>query len=392
MHPADGKNDNVALMRERCEGLRVEPRREVDDAEIARLQDTHVGSFSSVLFESQHTTCLVARNGRGLEGSVAIKRAAYEQGVEIPYDGRGNYINKIEFLATSQPCPNHLPAALAAHAILAVGGTNLFVVEVAKETAARVFENMRFSRICTCGDKTRYGYLLKHAPRHPAPVQPETRLSHDEYLARLTENENQYHAVLRARTGFDIVQLVSRQWTTYQQYGNHFFLTVTFGQARHPPQTAFKCDIFNLADGVHVGYCDVVIPENTEFALQDDAVKGFLSCIPSDAEEFLGAKPSLNIRGANDIRTGWPTREGIWVRVDYRRAGIGQTLERVAGDICKLAFPKIKTIGVIFPVDNPRTHEFHRKACARDVNDPLYCLEYRLDDLDKPRVSIRYGL
>ena len=110
------------------------------------------------------------------------------------------------------------------------------------------------------------------------------------------------------------------------------------------------------------------------------------------AEACLNDAPSLRIDSANQARCGWPTREGIWVRIDYRRAGIGQTLERVAGDICKLAFPDVKTVGVIFPLHKPRAHTFHRKAGARDVHDPLYCLEYRLDAADRPVIRILHGL
>ncbi len=385
-------NQRIESLQQQCRHLATYVRRETDDPEIRGLQHKLVGKFSPTDFDSKHAICLVARNGKGLEGAVTIKRVAYEDGMEVAYDGRDNYINKIEFLATMQQGSSRLAAALAAQAMLHVGGTQLFLAEVDNTKAAKVFEYLEFSRICKAAGKIRYGYLLTDHAWSPPIRRPQIHGDREHYLNRLPFEEQQYYNRLQEQSGFDITRLVTEQWTTYQRYGNHFFIMVTFGELADTGQAALKTDLFDLADGGHVGYADVVVSHESDYALQDNAVTSFRSAIPSSATNFLQSFPPLRLGLANEIRTGWPHREGICVQLHYRRAGIGQTLERITGDVCKLVFPGIDRLGVIFPLHNLKAYEFHLQCAAHIVHDPLYCLAYHLNDINRPLIAIRYGL
>jgi hypothetical protein len=276
--------------------------------------------------------------------------------------------------------------------MLHVGGTRLFLAEVDNEEAAELFERLNFSRICKVNGKTRYGYLLTDQAWNPPIRQPVLQRDRDYYLEQLPTKERHYHAHLEEQSGFDVTGLLREQWTTYQRYGNNFFITATFSRLPETNQAAFKIDLFNLADGGHVGYSDVIISHESNYAVQDNAVTSFPSIVPSCAAGMLKAFPELRIDLANTIRTGWPHREGVWVQLNYRRAGVGQTLERIAGDVCKLAFPEVNTLGIIFPLHNLKAYDFHHQSGARSVSDPLYCLAYHLDHKNRPLIAIRYGL
>lgn len=382
----------VEYLTGQCRDIPIEREPGLDEREVDALTEVLVDDHSSAGLGRQAVDCFSARNGRGLVGVLAVRRAAYEEGDEIPYDGRPNFINKICFLGIESGRREKLPAALVAHSILGIGGDRLFIAEVESDRAARVFQELGFSRICTSADRTRYGYLLAKPPATARRREADRVLSRQDWLDRLGREEADVQRDLKRRTGFDLHRLLAEGWTTYAQHAHDFLFLAGFGQAGQPAQAALKVDLFDLSSGAHVGYVDTVAPADGDFALQDDAIADFPCVVPQGAGSLLEGRPPLQIDSADEAREGWPRREGIWVRVDYRRAGIGQTLERVAGDLCKLAFPDIRRIGVIFPADSVKAPEFHYKAAAIVVQDPLYCFEYRLSDSVRPVMAIRYGL
>jgi hypothetical protein len=384
--------DKRELLAKKCRNLPIQHESGMDGLDTGVLMDVWVGAASPSDAARPRVDSFFVRNGHGLEGVLTIGRTAYERGAETAFDGRPNYINKIVFLGTDRQGREDVMAGLVAHAILHLAGDRLFIAEVEGNRAGRVLESLGFTRICISGGKTRYGYLLGEPSRPAPPREAERYLSQSDYTDRLGTAELDYQARLRHRTGFSLARLLAEGWTTYTAHGHQFFIAATFGTCEAPAQAAFKLDLFDMSSGAHVGYADTVVPAGADFALQDDAIADFPSSISRDARTFLEGKPSLCVDAANEARCGWPQREGIWVRIDYRRAGIGQTLERIAGDLCKLAFPGIHRLGVIFPVDNIRAPEFHHGASASNVNDPLYCFEYRLRARTRPLVAIRYGL
>lgn len=334
----------------------------------------------------------IVRNGRGLEAALDIRRTAYERGREVDYDGRPNYVNKLAFLATDGQDAEDLPKALLAHAILTIGGDRLFVAETVSERATQLVEGLGFKRICETGRQTRFGYLLSPQIAAPRVRTPQRAPSRAICVDRLGQHEVEYHDALKQRTGFDVFELLEEGWTTHVQYGHRLAVVATFGQAGEPAQAAFKLDVFDLASGAHIAYADTAVPGEGDFALQDDAIADFSCVIPPGVRLHPEDSPPLSVDAADAARRGWPQREGIWVRIDCRRAGIGQSLERIAGDLCKLAFPGVNKMGIIFPADNIKAHEFHCKASANNVRDPLYCLAYDLDSRTRPLIAIRHGL
>ncbi len=373
------------------EGVAIGPRREGENPQTLGLAQVVVTPRGKLDLDSGMTNAYVWRAGPN-KGMVAIRRAAYEKGHEVAFDGRSNYVHQIDFLAVTEESPPEAAASLVAYALRAIGGIRLFVVDVEGETAKQLFEGLSFVRMCGRNGRARYGYLPE-TPESELPLRlPERVLARPEFLARLSPRERAYHDGLRTRTGFDIVEFIKSGWTSYECYGNRFFFLLTFGTTSEPPQPAFRIDMFDLRDGAIIAHADVLVSRTSDFSLQDEAVTGLSAKLPDAATRVLKDAPRLNTDGASRIREGWPPREGIWVRQDYRRAGIGQSLERIAGDVCKLAFCGIKTVGVIFPERNLEAYTFHKKAGARDVRDPLYCLEYRLDAVDRPVIRILYGL
>ena len=88
------------------------------------------------------------------------------------------------------------------------------------------------------------------------------------------------------------------------------------------------------------------------------------------------------------MRNVWRSRDGIWVRAENRRMGIGQSLERIAGDVCKLLYPHITAIQVLANFDNPSSHLFHMKNGARETRKKLYNIEYPLQEDRRPAIMI----
>lgn len=382
--------DKIDFLTGRCEGMRISRRREGETPQTLGVTEFFVTPSADLDLTSPVATAYVWRGGQH-GGMVVLRRATYQNGEEVAYESASNFVYQIDFLAVTRGAPAEAAASLVAYSLLATGGSRLFLVDLVHPSAVRVFEMLQFSRICEHRGRLRYGYLLE-TPDDAAPPKPHHDLDPEDGLARLPRQEREYHARLRDRTHFDIAELVRSGWSVYQANGNRFFFLLTFGTTSLPPQAAFRIDVFDMRDGVLVGYNDIVISRENEFALNDEAVNSFAAEMPGRAEAELADLPRLDIDRANDIRKGWPVREGIWVRLDYRRAGIGQALERIAGDICKIAFPCITTIGVIFPINNFQAYAFHRKAGARDVHDPLYCLEYPLHAAERPMISILHGL
>ena len=153
-------------------------------------------------------------------------------------------------------------------------------------------------------------------------------------------------------------------------------------------------DTLGLTDdtGRVIGYIDILVPTNCDFALNDSAISDFPSVIPPSLKHYLNGLCTLDTQRAKSIREGWSGRDSLWVRQDFRRAGIGSTLERVAGDVCKLVYPTVKKIGIIFNVDNTKAYLMHIKAGAKKVDDHHYRLEYTLDNKKRPQINILYGI
>lgn len=381
----------AARLRDIATGLRPIRRAALDGRDLAPFDDVLVDPAPAPEAGWRHAECFVLEDGPGTEGVVAVRRAAYADGREIHYDGGPRYALRIAWVATRGDGTEGLAQALVARVLLEIGGERLFLVDVSSERTARVFEALGFTRVARNGRWTRYAYLLRED--RPQPLRaPQTDRTREAYLRRLSDEERQYHDALRERKGLDILALVTQGWTTYRGWRSSFGFAVTFGTTDSPRQTAFKVDVFDLADGAHVGYADTIVPGEGDTALGDVAVSDFPSAIPEGAPSPLEGARALDGTEADEHRVGWPTREGIWVRQDYRRAGIGKALERVVGDVCKLAFPGIRQISVTLPIGNSKATEFHEKAGAELGPDGVSSMVYPLDAPIRPGVAILHGL
>ncbi|GAI36839.1 unnamed protein product, partial [marine sediment metagenome] len=52
--------------------------------------------------------------------------------------------------------------------------------------------------------------------------------------------------------------------------------------------------------------------------------------------------------------------------------GIGQALERIAGDVCKLVYDNITNMQVCANTDSPQVYFFHRRNGAVETSNKLY--------------------
>jgi len=380
------------LLENKCEGVRLTPMNAEEIHEFAQHERILVGPFREQDNSINHTRYFALRNGC-LQGCIGIKRAAYENGVEIPYDNRENYVNKIDFLAVYDEASMEMISALIARAILEVGGRKLFLADTENDEMAGVFCKLGFRQISGLGwGKKRFGYLLHFKQNETQEEKPHTALSKSALESMLTEQEAVYHSSLKSNANFDIIQLAKDNWTIYKRYGNEFIFVLTHGTIKRGGYSGFKIDMYDMKNGALVGYIDIFVPELCDYALNDIAITDFLSEPPASLNKLLDGFPDLDIERAHEIRNGWQQREGLWVRVDYRRAGIGGSLMRIAGDVCKLTYPRIKRIGINFSNNNINACQFHAKLGANVAYDGPHAHEYELDSTRRPRISILYGM
>ncbi|MBT4485617.1 MAG: hypothetical protein HOC71_18270 [Candidatus Latescibacteria bacterium] len=324
---------------------------------------------------------------------VGFKRAAYEHGEEFPYDGRENYINKITYIAVSSNTDSLLIRKLLARAMLDMKDEHLIFVTTKEDETAKIFESLNFTRISWARNSSKqYVFSFKNNCCSPKPVLKTEHLSRKKYGERLPENERRYHAYLQTTFEFDIISLVMDGWTIYRRNGNCFAFILTMGESRIFCQETFKLDLFDITNDLFVGYADVHISPGTDTAISDLPAKDFPTVIPVSFAEHFGNDKISNIRQADDMRLAWFNQDAIWVRKEYRRAGIGQALERIAGDICKLVYDNITSVQVCVNFDNPQAHYFHRQNGAVETSNKLYNLEYRLNDSKRPIIKILYGM
>ncbi len=324
---------------------------------------------------------------------VGFKRAAYEHGDELPYDGRKNYINKISYLAVNSNMDSRTVRKLLARAMLDMNDEHLILVSTMEDKAVKVFESLNFTRISFIHNPLKL-YVFSFIKNHciPKKVSRPAHLSRNTYSARLPENERKYHAYLQNTFEFDIISFVTDGWTIYRRNGECFLFILTLGESRIFCQTAFKIDLFDITYGLLVGYNDVHIQSETDTAINDLQVKDFPSVIPESFNGYSGKVKAPDIRQADEIRCVWLNRDALWVRKEYRSAGIGQALERIAGDVSKLINDNITNMQVCVNFDNPKAYFFHRKNGAVETSGKLYRLEYRLNDSKRPLIKILYGM
>ena len=328
----------------------------------------------------------------GIQVAVGFKRTAYEGGEEIPYDGREKYINKITFLTASAPVHSALLRRMIARAILEVNDNHLVLVVPEDEEIVTLFESLKFTRVNSGTSRKTY-HIFSFNNKHNDLNQTDIALSRsrEEYQARLSEHEVHYHEYLRDVFNFDIVSLVKQGWTIYRRDNQEFLFVMTAGTSSRFNQSAFKLDVFDMKNRVFVGYNDIYLPDGSDTAINDLPVKDLASELPGFASVF-DDRYRCDIALPDKIRCSWLNGDGIWVQLEYRRAGIGQALERIAGDICKLACEHISGVQVCVNFDNPQAYYFHLKNGAVKTTENMYNLEYRLDDEKRPRIHILYGV
>ena len=126
---------------------------------------------------------------------VGFKRAAYEHGDELPYDGRENYINKISYLAVNSNMDSRMVRKLLARAMLDMNDEHLILVSTKEDKAVKVFESLNFTRISFIQNSLKqYVFSFKNNHCLPKKVSKPGHLSRNTYSARLPENERRYPA------------------------------------------------------------------------------------------------------------------------------------------------------------------------------------------------------
>ena len=324
---------------------------------------------------------------------VGFKRALYQHGKEFPFNGGENYVTKINYLAVSSNMDSSLVRKLLARAMLDMNDEHLILVTTQEDNTARVFESLNFTKISGIRNPfkkyvfsfKKNGGLSKH------DFKPD-RLSRNTYMTWLPENERRYHTYLQSTFNFDIISLVKNGWTMYRRNNRRFVFILTMGESKIFGQPAFKVDLFDITDGLFVGYNDVHIPQGTDTAINDLPVKDFPSVIPVSFIEHFDNSKIPDIRQSDETRQVWLNRDALWVRREYRRAGIGQAMERIAGDVCKLVYDNITNMQVCANTDSPQVYYFHRKNGAVETSNKLYSLEYRLNDSKRPLIKILYNM
>ena len=324
---------------------------------------------------------------------VGFKRALYKHGEELPFDGGENYVTKINYLAVSSNMDSSLVRKLLARAMLDVNDEHLILVTTLEDDAARVFESLNFTKISGIRNPLKkYVFSFKKNGCLSKQVFKPDCLARDTYMARLPENERRYHTYLQSTFKFDIISLVTDGWTMYQRNHWCFVFILTMGESRIFGQPAFKVDLFDITDGLFVGYNDVYILPETDTAVNDIPVRDFPSVIPVSFIEHFGNTQIPDIRQSDETRQVWRNMDALWVRREYRRAGIGQALERIAGDVCKLVYNNITNMQVCANTDSPQVYFFHRRNGAVETSNKLYSLEYRLNDSNRPLIKILYNM
>ncbi|HUT64249.1 MAG TPA: hypothetical protein VMZ04_09870 [Anaerolineae bacterium] len=384
--------DKKVLQEKKHECFTLSIAKKNDFPDIWGLENVLVKSSNKTITSLQQSTCLILKE-KNIECAVCIGRSAYENGEEIPYDGREKYINKIVFLAVSSRCPYEKSCEFLSRALVSIGDKNLILVETDIVEAQKIFENLKFCSISSFnGGTKRYVYSFERKKRKSATEKPQLELTNDEYAARFSEEEKIYHMRLKKSFGFDIINLIQNGFTVYKRNNHTFVFTFITGESKKYNQAAFKIDLYEMDSCAFIGYIDILVPTNCDFALNDSAISDFPSVIPPSLKHYLNGLCTLDTQRAKSIREGWSGRDSLWVRQDFRRAGIGSTLERVAGDVCKLVYPTVKIIGIIFNVDNTKAYLMHIKAGAKKVDDHHYRLEYTLDNKKRPQINILYGI
>lgn len=384
----------------------VSPAKVVDAEGIVNLESVLIGNdrdkiVSEIQNEGSNSSYFVLKDRGKVRGCIGFKKVRYKEGVEVPYNGQGPYELNIKFLAFSEDYPQNLYPRLVAGSLLSLKDENFFVVDVDTRDAEEIFRTLKFSQITGFrGGPKRLVYVFAIKKKKPKTIKPQFGLTDSEYLDKLPEEEREYHSSLKESTGFDILQFLKQLWTTYITSSEERF-AFTLTTRKESEEGAFKIDVYDLQEVLFVGYNDIIVPANTNFALDEDFIPDPHSVIPKTLEEYLGGI-KLPVQEAERVRRKEMysfdnTRlvmPGLWVEPNYRGRGFGRSLVRLAGDVCKLLYDKEK-IGVMLDLPYLTAFKgtgdalvFHTAMGARKVNDPLYHLEYILNDVGRPRIKI----
>jgi len=380
---------------------------EVVDAEgILDLEKVLIGNnrgriISEIQDERSNLSYFVLKDAGKVKGCIGFKKVKYEEGVEVPHNGQAQYDLSIKFLAFSDDYPPNLYSGLVARSLLILKNGNLFEVDIDTRDAEEIFRNLKFSQITGFeGWPKRFVLSLSTVKMRPKTIKPQFGLTDSQYLSKLPEEERKYHSSLKESTGFDILQFLRQLWTIYTTSSKERF-AFTLTTKKESEEGVFKIDVYDLQKLLFVVYNDIIVPVNTNFALNEDFMADPHSVVPKTLEEYLGGI-KLPLKEAEKLRrkemySVSNTRllmPGLWVERSYRGRGFGRSLVRLAGDVCKLLYDKEK-MGVM--LDPPHlaafkgtegAFAFHTKIGAREVDDPLYRLEYLLNDAKRTLIKI----
>ncbi len=327
------------------------------------------------------------RIGYGCKGGVfaaAFARVEYEEGEELAYRGTGPYCNKLVLLAVSGSRSEQERLSLLAGAMLDLGDDALMIAETADPAVSGMLQDLHFVRLGgRDGGVKRYGFLFRSLV--PGPV--EKRMSHG-VLGTLNREEQRLHEFLRRTNAFSIEDLVIEGWTWYESGGHRFVFVLTTGWSGRFNQDVLKFDLYDADTGQHIAYNDIFVTADCDCAVNDLPATEFPSALPESLPADVSVRCGAGLIHANLVRNVWHSQDGIWVRAENRRMGIGQSLERIAGDVCKLLYPHITAIQVLANFDNPASHHFHTKNGARETREKLYNIEYRLQEDLRPAIMI----
>ena len=397
--------EKIAFLKE-IAANNVFPAEVVDVEGILDLDRVLIGNnrgkiISEIQDEGSNFEYFVLKDAGKVKGCIGLKKVRYEEGIEVSYDGQGPYEWSIKLLVFSEDYPPNQYGGLVARSLLLLKNGNLFEVEVETRDAEKIFRNLKFSQITGFGGgPKRFVYALRVKEEKPKTIKPQFGLVDSQYLGKLSEEERKYHSSLKELTGFDILQYLRQLWTIYTTSSKERF-AFTLTTRKESEEGAFKIDVYDLQKVQFVGYDDIVVPANTIFALNEDFLADPYSVVPKTLEDYLGGI-RLPVKEAEKLRRKEMYSVGntrllmpsLWVEPVYRGRGFGGSLVRIAGDVCKLLYDKEK-IGVMLDPfystafkGTGNAKHFHEKMGALEVNDPLYCLEYRLDDTERPLIKI----
>lgn len=317
-------DERISFLEEKCRDVVVSLAKPDDFEKILGLENVLVNFSQENKKKLDETTYFVFRDVQ-IKGALGIKRTIYENYVEVPYDGRDEYVTAIKYLAVSKEAQKDLPVALVAKTLLNLKGEQLFQVDTNNSEAEKVFEELNFAQVGGfSGGPKKYCHTSNAKPEKQKITEPQIELTHEEYFSRLPEKESEYYSELEDLFEFNIINLVKKGWTSYKLEEQEFVFTLTTGQRKKFNEDAFKIDVYDSSTGSLVGYNDILVPPNCDFALNENAVRDFPSAIPETINKYLGEKCQFDIERANRIRQTWPEADALWVVQDYRKKGCWQ--------------------------------------------------------------------